>query len=238
MTDWRRKFPDAEVVVCPSGVFGAAADQTMKVADLSLECAKRQSELGRHVLLAVDSLSGLWAAMLEVEEADAQREADQAYARQRMREWLQTAGNFGGEGLLGSGLGGSITIVGTVWHQEVDRRAEEAEEEGELHPHLRLLEHTLHEAAWRVPLIGELAEKRLFPAVDVVRAYSRNDQDLIGEEAAALRADALKALARLEPVPRYNTLIDAFEGNDEDLDAWRAIAESYEPPVGLAALFD
>lgn len=235
MTDWRRKFPGAEVVVCPSGVFGATPDQTMRVADLTLECAKRQSELGRHVLLAVDSLSGLWAAMLETEDADAQREADHAYARIRMREWLQSAGNFGGEGLLGSGLGGSITIVGTVWHQQSDL---EEEEEGEMHPHLRLLEHTLHEADWRVPLRGGLASKRLFPAIDVVRAYSRSDRDLLGEELATLRDNALKALSRLEGVEQYNALMTALENHPEDDDAWRALASSYEPPLGLAGLFD
>lgn len=238
MTDWRRRFPSAEVVVCPSGVSGATAEQTMRVADLTLECAKRQSELGRHVLLAVDSLSGLWAAMLESENADAQKEADQAYARQRMREWLQTAGNFGGEGLLGSGLGGSITIVGTVWHQEVDRRGEEAEEEGELHPHLRLLEHALHEAGWRVPLLGDLAERRLFPAVDVVRGYSRNDRDLLGKTLADLRDGAIKALAQLDSVDRLNALLSALETHPEDADAWSALAGSYEPPAGLSALFE
>jgi transcription termination factor Rho len=239
MTDWRRRFPEAEVMVCPSGVFGAAPDQSMRVADLTLECAKRQSELGRHVLLAVDSLSGLWAAMLECEDADAQREADQAYARQRMREWLQTAGNFGGEGFLGGGLGGSITIAGTVWHQEGGREGDlEAEEEGELHPHLRLLEHALHEAGWRVPLVGELADRRLFPAVDVVRAYSRNDGDLLGSDMSGLRSEAIKALARMETVPRYHALISALESHDADEAAWQALAASYEPPPGIAALFD
>ena len=43
-------------------------------------------ELGKHVLLAVDSLTGLWAAMLEVEEADAQLEADRAGARRTARK--------------------------------------------------------------------------------------------------------------------------------------------------------
>jgi hypothetical protein len=165
--------------------------------------------------------------MLETEDADAQREADQAYSRQRMREWLQSAGNFGGEGLLGSGLGGSITIVGAVWRQELDR---EAEEEGELHPELRLLEHALHEAGWRVPLQGELAGKRLFPAIDVVRSYSREDRSLLGEDLASLRDDAIKSLARLEPVARYNALISAFQQHERDEEAWRALVSSYEPP--------
>src|SRR5207249_241932 len=98
---------------------------------LALEAAQRQTELGRHVFIAIDSLTALWGAMLQTEEADAQREADIAQARIGIREWFQRAGSFGGEGLLGSGLGGSLTVVGTVWHDEIDV---EAEEEGETHP--------------------------------------------------------------------------------------------------------
>src|SRR5258708_6674587 len=135
VTQWRRDFPEFDIVECPSTFTGATAEETVLAADLVLECAQRQTELGRHVFLAVDSLTALWAAMLEVEEADAQREADRASARQSVREWMLKAGSFSGEGLLGSGLGGSLTIVGTAWHQDIEI---EAEEEGESHPHLRL----------------------------------------------------------------------------------------------------
>lgn len=165
-TDWRRKFPQAEIVVCPTTHEGATAEQTLKVATLVMECVQRQTELGKHVLLAIDSLTGLWGAMLEAEEADAQTESDYSQARQQIREWMQKAGNFGGEGLLGSGLGGSLTLLGTVWNQPIDP---EAEEEKEVHPHLRLLEHILHETNWRVPLSGNLAQQRIYPAIDTGR---------------------------------------------------------------------
>jgi transcription termination factor Rho len=208
-TDWRRRFPGTDVVVCPSAQTGASAEDTVRVANLVMACAQRQNELGRHVLLTIDSLTGLWAAMLDTEEADAQREADHAFARRDIQAWIQAAGDFSGEGPLGMrGPGGSLTIVGTVWHQEIDI---EAEEEGETHPHLRLLEHLLNETDWRVPLLGELARRRLFPAIDIVQGYSRHDQQLLPNIEFNARSRVLSALGKLDPIPRYNELIDAIE---------------------------
>src|SRR5579871_726195 len=125
VTDWRRQFPQADVVVCPSVINAGTPEQTLRLADLVLEAAQRQAEMGKDVVLLVDSLTGLWGAMLEAEEADAQREADQSQARQRLREWVQKAGCFHGETPLGGSLGGSLTLVGTLWHQVVDEEAEE-----------------------------------------------------------------------------------------------------------------
>jgi transcription termination factor Rho len=211
ITDWRRRFPEADIVVAPVGQMGATPEQTLRMADLTLEAARRQTELGRHVLLAVDSLTGLWGAMLEAEEADVQRRADQAYARQRIREWIQSAGSFSGEGLLGSGPGGSLTLVGTVWHQSVDS---EEEEEGEMHPHLRLMEHILHETGWRVPLSGALASRRLFPAIETARCLSQSEEHLLDPQTFEKLRAARQSLASLEPTARYNRLMDALDDTD------------------------
>ena len=227
ITDWRRQLPMADIVVCPLALADASADDTIFVADLVLACAQRQTELGRHVLLAVDSLTGLWAAMLELEEADAQREADRATARQRIREWMQCAGEFGGEGLLGSGLGGSLTIVGTAWYQGIDV---EAEEEGESHPHLRLIEHVLNETDWRAPLSGLLASQRLYPAVDVMRCLSAHEASLLPADGNSHRSRARRALAGLSVKDCYVTVVRAIEatGDEAQLNALIAGPETVE----------
>lgn len=211
ITDWRRRFPNIDVVVCPTAQSGAPVEQTLQVADLTLECAQRQTELGRHVLLAVDSLTGLWGAMLEEERADAQSQADQAHARRRIREWVQKAGCFGGEGLLGSGLGGSLTLVGTAWDQEIDA---EAEEERDLHPHLRLLEHLLQETSWRIPLSPVLARERLFPAIDTLRAMSRYEEGLLGPDLFDHLMAARRSLDALDTKARYFKIIETLEATD------------------------
>ncbi len=212
ITDWRRRFPAGEVIVCPTGQQGATAEQTLRIADLTLAAAQRQTELGRHVILLVDSLTGLWGAMLEGEEADAQREADRSWSRQRIREWMQAAGSFSGEGLLGSGLGGSLTIVASVWQQGIDT---EAEEEGEIHPHLRLLEHVLAETSWRVALAGSLAADRLFPAIDTARCLSNREENFLPEPLFQQLIAARQALAEISMPARHHSLFDALDDTSD-----------------------
>ncbi len=198
ITDWRRRFPDADVV-CTSP-FENTPEETLCLADLLLEAAQRQTELGKDVVLLIDSLTGLWAAMLEAEEADAQEQADHSAARQRMREWVQKAGCFHNEGLLGGGLGGSLTIIGTVWHQPIDI---EQEEERQTHPHHRLLEHLLPEASWQVALANELAQARLFPAIDIRQCQSRDEEQLLPTETYEAILTARSLMPRRDPLTCY-----------------------------------
>ena len=226
ITEWRRGFPDADVVVCPSAQSNADPRDTLRAADLTLECAQRQTELGKHVLIAVDSLTGLWGAMLESEQADAQREADIALARRRIRDWVEKAGDFTGEGFLGSGLGGSLTIIGTAWSREIDI---EAEEEGEMHPHLRLIEHVLSDSAWQVALSGELSAERLYPAVDLARCISRNEENLVPADRFELILAARRALLDLPLIPRFHRLEQALQ-ESEDFDLLAGMLASTGPP--------
>ena len=170
-TEWHTRFPQADIVVGSS----SAPEETLLCCELMLEAAQRQTELGRDVVLLIDSLTALWGTLLEAEEADAQQEADTSQARQTMREWTQKAGCFHGETPLGGGLGGSLTILGTVWHQAIDV---EAEEERDIHPHLRLLEHVLPEAAWQIALSDTLMRRRLFPTIDVKQCRSQYEERL------------------------------------------------------------
>ncbi|HZT44184.1 MAG TPA: hypothetical protein VFA07_18610 [Chthonomonadaceae bacterium] len=215
VTDWRRRFPQADVVVCPSVINTGTPEQTLRLTDLVLEAAQRQTEMGKDVVLLVDSLTGLWGAMLEVEEADAQRQADQSQARQRLREWVQKAGCFHGETPLGGSLGGSLTLVGTLWHQAID---EEAEEEGEVHPHLRLLEHLILESSWRIPLSNALAERRLYPAIDVKQCLSQYEETLLPSQTREPLWAARAALPRHELLVCYQRLMNALD-TSSDLDS-------------------
>jgi transcription termination factor Rho len=196
------------------------------MADLVLEAARRQTELGRHALIAIDSLTGLWGAMLEAEAADAQADADQARARQRIREWIQRAGNFSGEAPLGANLGGSLTLIGSMWQQAID---EDAEEDRELHPHLRLMEHILHETSWRVTLSPDLAAARLYPAIEITRCQSRDEERLLSPDTYEPLLMARTALAHLSPRDRYNRLMDTIESTADISALIRALAVKSEP---------
>ena len=199
-TEWRGKFPQADIVVGSSTFREGTPEQTLQLCDLVLEAAQRQTELGRDVVLLIDSLTALWGALLEAEEADAQQEADTSLARQRIQEWARKAGCFHGEGLLGGGLGGSLTIIGSVWNQAVDI---EAEEERDIHPHLRLLEHVLPEAGWQIALSPTLTEKRLFPAIDIKKCRSQDEEKLLPADAYDRLLTLRGSLPRHDPVSCY-----------------------------------
>lgn len=202
MTDWRRRFPGAEIV-CASP-FDNTAGEILRLADLLLEAAQRQTELGKDVIILIDTLTGLWAAMLEAEEADDQAQADQSSARQRMREWVQRAGCFHNQPPLGGGLGGSLTIIGTVWHQAIDR---DEEEERETHPHLRLLDYLIPEASWQVMMSDVLAQARLFPAIDVRKCLSRDEERFLLPESYDTLVEMRSSLPRRDPVECYHQLM-------------------------------
>lgn len=221
ITDWRRRFLDADVV-CTSA-FENTPEETLRVADALLETAQRQTELGKDVVLLVDSLTGLWAAMLEAEEADAQEQADQSVARQRIREWVQRAGCFHNQPPLGGGLGGSLTIIGTVWHQPID---EEMEEERLTHPHHRLLEHLLTEASWQVVLSHALAQARLYPAIDIRRSQSRDEENFLPAATYDPLLSARSTLPRHDPLTCGNRVMDALAATDNTDDFLNHVVES------------
>ena len=219
-TEWRRRFPQAEVVVGASAFSESPPEQTLQLCDLMLEAAQRQTELGRDVVLLVDSLTALWGTMLEAEEADAQREADTSQARRRMQEWVRRAGCFHGEAPLGGGLGGSLTLLGTVWHQAIDT---EAEEEHDLHPHLRLLEYLLPEAGWVVPLSDTLAQQRLYPAIDVRRCRSRDEERLLPAESLEIHLKTRGRLPDRDPLSCYLRLKDALDASTDPAGLMKAL---------------
>ena len=211
-TEWRGKFPQADVIAGSSTSREGTPEQTLLLCDLVLEAAQRQTESGRDVVLLIDSLTALWGAMLEAEDADAQQEADTSAARGRIREWTQKAGCFHGAGLLGGGLGGSLTIIGTVWNRATDI---EAEEERDIHPHLRLLEHVLPEAAWRVPLSDMLTEKRLYPAIDIKKCHSQQEEALLPADIAERLLTVRGSLPRHDSLSCHLKVSAALESSED-----------------------
>ena len=207
-TEWRGRFSQADVIVVSSEFGEGGPQRLLRICDLALEAAQRQSELGRDVVLLIDSLTGLWGAMLEAESADAQQEADQSQARQRIREWAQKAGCFHGAGLLGGGLGGSLTIIGTVWHQAIDA---EAEEERDIHPHLRLWEHLGSEAIWLVALSETLSRRRLYPAIDIKQCRSQYEGKFLPVDMVESLLTVRGSLPRHDSLACYQWLMAAME---------------------------
>jgi transcription termination factor Rho len=208
VTEFRSRFPNTDIVVCQTDSTELSPQAALIIPNLLLEVAQRQSEMGRDVVVLIDSLTGLWGMMLESEDASDQRNADLSKSRQRIREYLQKAGCFHGETPLGGSLGGSISIIGTVWSQPVN---EEAEDDRELHPHLRLFEQIVSDLSWRVVLDPRLAEQRLYPAIDVKRCMSRYEETLLDPAVLEALFTARGSLPRNETGACYMRMMDALD---------------------------
>ncbi len=177
----RLRGPRCEVV---GATFDETAARHVQVAEIALEKAKRMVEYGRDVVFFLDSLTRLTRAWnLEFAAATLAPPTpgvlDPA-ALLRAKKYFGSARNVDGDG--------SLTLVATA----------RLDENGG--PDDQILEEFKGAGNWEVWLDRSLAEKRVWPALNVVKSganwESSNDGDEKTEKIAALR----RRLAAMEPV--------------------------------------
>ena len=186
VTDLRRSVR-GEVVY---STFDQSPDEHIRVAELAIERAKRLVELGRDVVVLLDSLTRLGRAYNLAAPAASRTLAGgvAASALQPPRRFLGAARNVED--------GGSLTIVSTALVDTGSRMDDVLFEEfkGTGNMELRLRR--------------ELAEKRIFPAIDPMPSGTRRDELLMppGEHAAV--GKLRRALAGLDSQQAAELLID------------------------------
>lgn len=177
----RLRGPRCEVV---GATFDETAARHVQVAEIALEKAKRMVEYGRDVVFFLDSLTRLTRAWnLEVAAATLAPPTPGVLdptALLRAKKYFGSARNVDG--------GGSLTLVATARLDETGG------------PDDQILEEFKGAGNWEVWLDRSLAEKRVWPAINVVKSAanweSSDDGDEKTEKIAALR----RRLAAMEPV--------------------------------------
>jgi transcription termination factor Rho len=186
VTDLRRSVP-GEVIF---STFDQAADDHVMVAELAIERAKRQVELGRDVVVLLDSITRLGRAYNLAAPANSRILAGgvAASALQPPRTFLGAARNIEN--------GGSLTILSTALVDTGSRMDDVFFEEfkGTGNMELRLRR--------------DLAEKRIFPAIDVTPSGTRRDDLLMPPEEHAALSKLRRALAGLDPQQALELLLD------------------------------
>ena len=160
-----------------ASTFDRPAEDHATIAELAVERAKRLVELGHDVVVLIDSLTSLaraynLAAPAAVRVPAGSLDAAAVFPVKRL---LSAARNIEN--------GGSLTIVATVSAQP-ESKLDEAligELEGVANMQLRLS--------------GDAADRRVFPAIDLARSSTRNDQLLTSEAEARLMNQLRHALA-------------------------------------------
>jgi len=186
VTDIRRSVP-GEIMY---STFDDSAQDHIMVAELAIERAKRLVELGRDVVVLLDSITRLARAYNIAAPSTSRILAGgvAASALQPPRKFLGAARNVE--------FGGSLTILSTALIDTGSRMDDVFFEEfkGTGNMELRLRR--------------DLAEKRLFPAIDVTASGTRHDELLLPPDEYAASGELRRGLSGLEASQALELLLD------------------------------
>jgi transcription termination factor Rho len=212
VTDLRRTV-NGEVIF---STFDQSASDHIMVAELAIERAKRLVELGTDVVVLLDSITRLGRAYNLAAPASSRILAGgvATSALQPPRQFLGAARNIE--------EGGSLTILCSALIDTGSRMDDVFFEEfkGTGNMELRLRR--------------ELAEKRLFPAVDVASSGTRRDDLLMPPQEHAAVDSLRRALASLDPQQALELLLDKTRDTASNSDFLRQVQRS-TPNTRLAA---
>ncbi len=198
VTDMARTV-NAEVI---ASTFDEPADRHVKIAGIVLEKAKRMVECGHDVVIFLDSITRLARAYNTAMPASGKilTGGVDANALQKPKRFFGAARNIEG--------GGSLTIIATALIDTGSKMDEVIFEEFKGTGNMEL------------QLDRTLANKRIFPAVNIVASSTRRD-DLLHDKTTLDRMWILrKFLSDMNPIEAMNELKSRLEGtknNDEFL---------------------
>jgi transcription termination factor Rho len=195
VTDLRRSVR-GEVV---SSTFDQSPDDHVRAAELAIERAKRLAELGRDVVVLLDSITRLGRAYNLAAPASSRTLSGgvAASALQPPRQFLGAARCLE--------EGGSVTIVSTALidtGSQLDNVLfEEFKGTGNMELRLR----------------RDLAEKRMFPAIDAAPSGTRREDLLMDPAEHAAVVSLRRALATLDPQHALELLLDKTTASNGEL---------------------
>jgi transcription termination factor Rho len=199
VTDWQRTVQPAEVVY---STFDKPPDQHIQVTELVLERAKRLAETGKDVAIILDSITRLARAYNLAAPASGKILSGgiDSTALYPPRRFFGAARNIE--------EGGSVTIIASALVETGSRMDEGIFEEFKGTGNMELR------------LDRQLAEKRIFPAINVEASGTRKEELLLPSEELALVWRLRRVLHALEPAAALELLVDkirATRSNDQFL---------------------
>jgi transcription termination factor Rho len=161
VTDFRENVPNAEVI---SSTFDEQPERHVQVAEMVIEKAKRLVEVGRDVVILLDSITRLARAHNAVLPQSGRILSGglEATAMQRPKRFFGSARKIEG--------GGSLTIVATALIETGSRMDEVIFEEFKGTGNMELV------------LSREIANQRIYPAIDINKSGTRREELLLNQE--------------------------------------------------------
>jgi len=213
VTDLRRSVR-GEVIY---STFDQAPEDHIRVAELAIERAKRLVEAGRDVVVLLDSITRLGRAYNLAAPASSRTLAGGVAASALLppRQFLGAARNIEG--------GGSLTILSTALVDTGSRMDDVLFEEfkGTGNMELRLRR--------------ELAEKRIYPAIDPMPSGTRHDELLMPADEYRAATQLRRALGALEPQQALELLLDKTHQTASNAEFLSQIQRAASRPADRAA---
>ncbi len=198
VTDMQRNV-NGEVV---ASTFDEPADRHVKVANIVLEKAKRMVECGHDVVILLDSITRLARAYNMVQPASGKILSGgvDANALHKPKRFFGAARNIEG--------GGSLSIIATALTETGSKMDEVIFEEFKGTGNMEL------------QLDRRIANRRIFPAIDLISSSTRRDDILLDENTIKRMWIMRKYLADMNPVEAMEFINDRFiktKNNEEFL---------------------
>ena len=189
VTDMQRNV-DGEVV---ASTFDEPADRHVKVANIVLEKAKRLVECGHDVVILLDSITRLERAYNTVQPASGKILSGgvDANALHKPKRFFGAARNIEN--------GGSLSIIATALTETGSKMDEVIFEEFKGTGNMEL------------QLDRRIANRRIFPAIDLVSSSTRRDDLLLDENTIKRMWIMRKYLADMNPVEAMEFINDRFQ---------------------------
>ncbi len=200
VTDWKRKV-DAEVV---SSTFDEPAERHSQVSKIVLERAKRMVEMGKDVVILLDSLTRLTRAhnVLASHTGRTLSGGLDATALIEPRKFFGAARNIEG--------GGSLTILASCLIETGSRMDDVIYEEFKGTGNMEII------------LDRKLAERRIFPAIDLKKSGTRREELLLSSSVLNRVWILRKLIAEMGNIEAMEFLIQKmrlYRTNEEFLNA-------------------
>jgi len=176
--------------------FDFAPERHTQLAELTLERARRQVELGRDVVLVLDSITRLARAYNTVEKGTGRTLTGglDAGSMEEPKRFLGSA-----RAIDAKRGGGSLTIIGTALIDTGSKMDTVIFEEFKGTGNSELV------------LSRELSERRIFPAIDLNASATRREELLLTPEMLVISHALRNYLARLSPVDAMSELLTVFK---------------------------
>ncbi|HHW13969.1 MAG TPA: transcription termination factor Rho [Firmicutes bacterium] len=204
VTDMERSV-NGEVV---SSTFDQPPENHVKVADMVLERAKRLVEMGKDVVILLDSITRLARAhnLVVAPSGRTLSGGVDPAALHRPKRFFGAARNFE--------EGGSLTILATALI-ETGSRMDDV-----------IFEEFKGTGNCEIHLDRKLAERRIFPAVDIFKSGTRKEELLLDPEEMEMMYILRKVLASLGPAETTELLLDRLVKTKNNKELARIVIRS------------